>query len=53
MTEKTCLDHPDKSLIFIGYFTLSIDGPMGFLSMRAFKCPECGALRFYTREAEG
>lgn len=52
MSDKTCLDHPDKVLSFVGYFTLSRDGPMGFISMGAWVCPECGCLRFYTREVK-
>ena len=48
--DRKCLDHPDTSLQLRGYFTLSIDGPIGFISIRAFQCPTCGAIRFYDRE---
>lgn len=52
MTEKTCLNPgcEDEPLSLRGYFTLSIDGPIGFISIRAYECPKCGRIQFWPRE---
>ena len=52
MTEKLCLN-PDcerEPLTMRGYFTISIDGPIGFISIRAFNCPKCGRIAWFDRE---